>query len=220
MHIKIILQVKLAEDASPGQTFFTIIAIDRDEDGTGIVTYQLLTKNSLFNLNPISGEISVASPGLDFEKNKIHRIKVKAFDNGRPPLSSQTTVEVNVLDVNDNRPRIFVSTPPGGIAETLSCSRSAANCTVFVDENSNFSVVRGLLLVNATDADGETNAGPFRYRIKMGNERGLFNISPLLYSLTYLKLFFYILLFILISKYCTFLYSCHHRVNSLLRRRQ
>lgn len=148
-----------------------MIAIDQDIEVASNITYRLLTENSPFDLNSISGEFTVSTPGLDYEKVKSYILKIEVSDNSQPPLSSQTMFDVNVIDVNDNRPQFSVSTPLGGITETLSCSRDVVNCTVFVDQKSKISLTQGLVLFNATDADGESNAGPFRFNIVKGNKK-------------------------------------------------
>ena len=88
-----------------------------------------------------------------------------ALDSGKPPLSDRATVNITVRDVNDNRPRFMVKTPPGGLDDTLTCTVDGANCTVYVHDGEIYSVQRGLVLLNATDADGKGNSYPFVFRL-------------------------------------------------------
>ena len=51
--------------------------------------------------------IQVAAEGnghLDHETAKNYFLTIQAQDGGDPPLSNRATVNITVLDVNDNRP--------------------------------------------------------------------------------------------------------------------
>lgn len=50
-----------------------------------------------------SGDIFVIQP-LDYEASHEYYITVEATDGGSPPLSDMATVNINLTDVNDNRP--------------------------------------------------------------------------------------------------------------------
>lgn len=54
-------------------------------------------------LNPNTGALST-SRGLDRETKANYNLKVVATDHGSPPLSATVTVNLKVLDVNDNSP--------------------------------------------------------------------------------------------------------------------
>lgn len=41
---------------------------------------------------------------LDFEVSHEYYITIEATDGGSPPLSDMATVNINLTDVNDNRP--------------------------------------------------------------------------------------------------------------------
>ncbi len=41
---------------------------------------------------------------LDYEQQRVHFLIIEAVDGGDPPLSSTTTVNITVLDANDNAP--------------------------------------------------------------------------------------------------------------------
>ena len=49
------------------------------------------------------GDIFVIEP-LDFEVSHEYYITIEATDGGSPPLSDMATVNINLTDVNDNRP--------------------------------------------------------------------------------------------------------------------
>lgn len=50
-----------------------------------------------------SGDIFVIEP-LDYEISHEYYITIEATDGGSPPLSDMATVNINLTDVNDNRP--------------------------------------------------------------------------------------------------------------------
>ncbi|XP_025754515.1 protocadherin gamma-A10-like [Oreochromis niloticus] len=55
-----------------------------------------------------TGELRI-NGGIDFEKTDIFKLEVHATDKGQPPMSADCTVIINVLDVNDNKPEIEVT---------------------------------------------------------------------------------------------------------------
>lgn len=56
-----------------------------------------------FQFHASTGALST-SRGLDRETHAKYTLEVVATDRGSPALSATVTVEVNVLDVNDNNP--------------------------------------------------------------------------------------------------------------------
>uniref|UniRef100_A0A8D0CH87 Cadherin EGF LAG seven-pass G-type receptor 3 n=1 Tax=Scleropages formosus TaxID=113540 RepID=A0A8D0CH87_SCLFO len=104
--------VAVREDVRPHSEILRISASDRDKDNNAAVHYNIISGNSRgqFSIDSVTGEIQVVAP-LDFEAEREYTLRVRAQDNGRPPLSNNTgIVSVQVTDVNDNPP-IFVSTP-------------------------------------------------------------------------------------------------------------
>ncbi len=60
-----------------------------------------------FTLEPTTGVLALsAGAALDFESVQQYVLVVSASDGGSPALSATATVYVNVLDVNDNPPRV------------------------------------------------------------------------------------------------------------------
>lgn len=104
--------VAVKEDVRPHSEILRVSATDRDKDSNAAVHYNIISGNSRgqFSIDSVTGEIQVVAP-LDFESEREYTLRVRAQDNGRPPLSNNTgIVSVQVTDVNDNPP-IFVSTP-------------------------------------------------------------------------------------------------------------
>ncbi|KAG7519448.1 cadherin EGF LAG seven-pass G-type receptor 3 isoform X2 [Solea senegalensis] len=104
--------VAVKEDVRPHTEILRVSATDRDKDSNAAVHYNIISGNSRgqFSIDSVTGEIQVVAP-LDYESEREYTLRVRAQDNGRPPLSNNTgIVSVQVTDVNDNPP-IFVSTP-------------------------------------------------------------------------------------------------------------
>ncbi|KAM6977742.1 cadherin EGF LAG seven-pass G-type receptor 3 [Aplochiton taeniatus] len=104
--------VAVREDVRPHSEILRVSATDLDKDSNAAVHYNIISGNSRgqFSIDSVTGEIQVVAP-LDFEAEREYTLRVRAQDNGRPPLSNNTgIVSVQVTDVNDNPP-IFVSTP-------------------------------------------------------------------------------------------------------------
>uniref|UniRef100_A0A8C3AM08 Cadherin EGF LAG seven-pass G-type receptor 3 n=1 Tax=Cyclopterus lumpus TaxID=8103 RepID=A0A8C3AM08_CYCLU len=104
--------VAVKEDVRPHTEILRVSATDRDKDSNAAVHYNIISGNSRgqFSIDSVTGEIHVVAP-LDYESEREYTLRVRAQDNGRPPLSNNTgIVSVQVTDVNDNPP-IFVSTP-------------------------------------------------------------------------------------------------------------
>ncbi|KAJ8342522.1 hypothetical protein SKAU_G00324500 [Synaphobranchus kaupii] len=85
---------------------FTLRATDQDAGDSGEVEYRITAGDIAgdFHLDSSSGVLSTARP-LDRESSSSYMLTVVAQDRGTNPLSSTATVEVTVLDVNDNSPR-------------------------------------------------------------------------------------------------------------------
>ncbi|XP_071313479.1 protocadherin alpha-8-like [Trachinotus anak] len=112
------------ENNSPGTSLFSVRASDRDEGDNSRILYYILrdgkenTKLNLFNLNINSenGDI-MALKSFDFETLKTFQFHVVASDSGTPSLSSNVTVNVFILDQNDNAPVILYPVSSNGSAE-------------------------------------------------------------------------------------------------------
>ncbi|EDW81089.2 uncharacterized protein Dwil_GK11870 [Drosophila willistoni] len=85
-----------------------LMAIDMDFGENANVTYSLSDLELPFTIKPASGVLKINGQ-LDRELKDKYNFQVVATDNA-PPLqrmSSSVNVEVNVLDINDNRPEFI-----------------------------------------------------------------------------------------------------------------
>jgi hypothetical protein len=96
----------------------------RDPDVTGnnaLFRYSIISGNvnSHFLINPDDGTISVAVP-TDYELTKTILLVVEVSDFGPYPLSEKCTVNISIIDVNDNAPEFPTSTMVKFLAENSS----------------------------------------------------------------------------------------------------
>ncbi|KAM9129973.1 protocadherin gamma-B5-like isoform 9-T9 [Pangshura tecta] len=101
------------ENNPSGASIFSVKASDRDLDRNARVTYSLLSSSlqevplsSYISINSQTGAI-YAQRSFDYEQFREFEMQVKAQDGGSPPLSSNITLRVFILDQNDNAPRIL-----------------------------------------------------------------------------------------------------------------
>ncbi|XP_042275759.1 protocadherin alpha-2-like isoform X7 [Thunnus maccoyii] len=108
-----VINVYVKENSPTGSVIYTINAFDPDLDSNAKLTYALLDSyprnipiSTVLNINSETGEI-VSLQAFNFEELKTFQFKVQATDSGVPPLSSNVTVNVFILDENDNSPAIL-----------------------------------------------------------------------------------------------------------------
>ncbi|XP_078117571.1 LOW QUALITY PROTEIN: protocadherin alpha-3-like [Sander vitreus] len=114
------LQFYLVENNVAGASIFSVSATDKDLNDNAAISYHIVEKGvrnmSFLNINPDNGHIS-ALKGFDFETLKTFQFQVVATDSGTPSLSSNVTVNVFILDQNDNAPVILYPVSSNGSAE-------------------------------------------------------------------------------------------------------
>ncbi|XP_045574125.1 protocadherin alpha-7 isoform X9 [Salmo salar] len=117
------LELYLAENNVPGASIFSVSATDKDLNENAAISYHIVrgegTQNnmaSFLNINSDNGHIS-ALKSFDFETLKTFKFQVVATDSGTPSLSSNVTVNVFILDQNDNAPVILYPVSTNGSAE-------------------------------------------------------------------------------------------------------
>ncbi|XP_068570855.1 protocadherin alpha-3-like isoform X12 [Cebidichthys violaceus] len=113
----------VTENNPTGVSVFSLIASDHDEGDNALISYHILrdaayanTVTSFLNVNSENGDI-LALKSFDFETLKTFQFRVVATDSGTPSLSSNVTVNVFILDQNDNAPVILYPVSSNGSAE-------------------------------------------------------------------------------------------------------
>nr|XP_057919074.1 protocadherin alpha-3-like isoform X13 [Doryrhamphus excisus] len=118
---KDVYSVLLSENAPLGTTVIQVNATDLDEGSNGDVVYSFsksMTHNlmELFDIKETTGEIVVKGP-IDYEENDMFEIEIQASDKGAVPLTTEKSVIIKVVDVNDNAPEIEVTSFSSSIPE-------------------------------------------------------------------------------------------------------
>ncbi|XP_070959506.1 protocadherin alpha-3-like isoform X13 [Oncorhynchus clarkii lewisi] len=118
---KELYSVLLNENAPLGTTVIQVNATDLDEGSNGEVTYYFANDvqgkvRKRFDLDPKTGEIIVTGD-IDYEENKIYEIDIQASDKGTAALTTEKSVIIKIVDVNDNAPEIEVTSFANAIPE-------------------------------------------------------------------------------------------------------
>ncbi|XP_037403044.1 protocadherin beta-16-like isoform X16 [Pygocentrus nattereri] len=113
-----VYNVHLPENAALGTVVAAVTATDADEGANGQVTYEFghisEELNRLFKLNQKTGDISLDGQ-VDFEKESRYELSIQARDGSG--LASFASVIVDVTDVNDNAPAIFIKSVQNPVPE-------------------------------------------------------------------------------------------------------
>ncbi|XP_021439910.1 protocadherin-19 isoform X5 [Oncorhynchus mykiss] len=122
-------QEMVLENNLPGSCLLAVSAIDPDLGMNGTVSYTIVPSeikhmdvNTYVSINPSGRIYSMRS--FDHEYTRTFDFKVLARDQGNPSLSSNATVRIVVLDVNDNTPVMTTPSLVNGTAE-VSIPRNA-----------------------------------------------------------------------------------------------
>uniref|UniRef100_A0A8P4G3S5 Si:ch73-379j16.2 n=1 Tax=Dicentrarchus labrax TaxID=13489 RepID=A0A8P4G3S5_DICLA len=116
------LQFYLVENNVAGNSILSVSATDKDMNDNAAISYHIVREGSqngimsFLNINPDNGQIT-ALKSFDFETLKTFQFQVVATDSGTPSLSSNVTVNVFILDQNDNAPVILYPVSSNGSAE-------------------------------------------------------------------------------------------------------
>lgn len=142
----------------------TVVAIttatDLDSGPSGEILYSLSDDiDNSFKIDKYTGTIRTTKL-LDFEERQIHSLTVRAIDRGTPAISSETSVIVEIIDVNENRyaPQFDDFVLSGRVAENQAPGAH-------------------VMSVTAKDADAPGPDSRITYSIRGGDGLGLFTID-------------------------------------------
>ncbi|XP_037833401.1 protocadherin gamma-A12 isoform X44 [Kryptolebias marmoratus] len=115
-----VYKASLPENSPPETIVITVSATDADEGVNGDVTYDFghvsEDEVSVFSIDPKLGTIKVTGE-IDFEEISSFEISVEAKDG--LGLTSYAKVIINVVDVNDNAPVIYIKALSKPIPENV-----------------------------------------------------------------------------------------------------
>ncbi|XP_068571372.1 protocadherin alpha-8-like [Cebidichthys violaceus] len=161
--------IYVKENSKVGEIVTRTTAQDADANENAKLTYSLIDNypknfpiSSVVNINSETGDI-VSLQSFNYEELKSFQFKVQATDSGVPPLSSNVTVNVLVLDENDNSPTILAPYSEHGSVNSESIPYSA-EAGYFVAK------------IRAVDADSGYNA-LLSYHLSEPKGNNLFRIG-------------------------------------------
>ncbi|XP_016373242.1 neural-cadherin-like, partial [Sinocyclocheilus rhinocerous] len=142
------------EDVAPGTSVASVAATDLDSGLNREITYSIAPESDPYHLFSVdqSGLVTVASE-LDREKVAQHHLVVLATDHGTPPLTGTATIQMALLDVNDNGPEFEAVYAPIVWENVLGPQ--------VVRLNQSSTLLRGV------DQDSEENGSPFSFSVPL-----------------------------------------------------
>ncbi|KAL6481521.1 hypothetical protein MHYP_G00096010 [Metynnis hypsauchen] len=167
MFSKPVYDVSIVENNAPGAYITTVVARDLDLGQNSKVSYKLVDTyimgspiSAFVSLDPATGSI-YALRSFNYEVLKQLELRIQASDGGSPQLHGSATVNLRIVDQNDNAPTITQPALNNGSAEVL----------LPKDAPSGYVVTQ----INARDADEGVNA-ELSYKIASG-EASVFSIN-------------------------------------------
>ncbi|XP_069932331.1 protocadherin gamma-A4 isoform X9 [Oryctolagus cuniculus] len=160
----------IPENNPRGASILTMTAQDPDSGENAQVSYSLA--ENTFQGAPLSSYISINSDtgvlyalrSFDYEQFRDLQLWVTASDSGDPPLSSNVSLTLFVVDQNDNAPEILYPTLPTDGSTGVELAPRAAEPGYLVTK------------VVAVDRDSGQNAW-LSYRLLKASEPGLFSVG-------------------------------------------
>ncbi|XP_040829880.1 protocadherin gamma-A6-like [Ochotona curzoniae] len=162
--------IYVPENNPRGASIFSVNALDPDSDRNAQVTYSLaedtvqgVPLSSYVSINSDTG-VLYALRSFDYEQFRDLQLWVTASDSGDPPLSSNASLTIFVLDQNDNAPEILYPTLPTDGSTGVELAPRSAEPGYLVTK------------VVAVDRDSGQNAW-LSYRLLKASEPGLFSVG-------------------------------------------
>ncbi|XP_014396880.1 PREDICTED: cadherin-2 isoform X1 [Myotis brandtii] len=140
--------IRQEEGLHAGTMLTTFTAQDPDRYMQQSIRYTKLSDPANWlRIDPVNGQITTIAV-LDREsphvKNNIYNATFLASDNGIPPMSGTGTLQIYLLDINDNAPQVLPQ-------EAETCETPAPNA----------------INITALDYDIDPNAGPFAFDLPL-----------------------------------------------------
>ncbi|XP_060904100.1 protocadherin gamma-A11-like isoform X24 [Labrus mixtus] len=133
-----VYKASLPENSPLDTLLITVSATDADEGLNGEITYgfdDVSGDNQVFSLDSKTGEIKVAG-SIDYEKESSYEMQISAKDG--LGLASYATLVIDITDMNDNAPVIYLKSLKNPIPENVSPGTEVG-------------------IINVQDRDSETN---------------------------------------------------------------
>ncbi|KAJ4929959.1 hypothetical protein JOQ06_018975 [Pogonophryne albipinna] len=161
--------VYLTENNAPGASICSVTALDPDSGQNAYLSYSILDGDirgmpvsTYVSINSDNGNI-YALRSFDHEQLKNFQITIQVQDAGFPPLSNNVTVNIFILDQNDNAPVIVSPVVQNSSAPTAAVPKSA---------DAGYLVSK----ISALDADEGQNSRLF-YQMIQATDPSLFSVA-------------------------------------------
>uniref|UniRef100_A0A3Q2XM56 Protocadherin gamma-C3 n=1 Tax=Hippocampus comes TaxID=109280 RepID=A0A3Q2XM56_HIPCM len=161
--------VYLTENNAPGASICSVTAHDPDYGQNAYLSYSIIEvdvqgmpASTYVSINSDNGNI-YALRSFDHEQLKNFQITVQAQDAGLPPLISNVTVTIFILDQNDNAPVVVSPLSQNGTPPTEAVPRSV---------DAGYLVTK----IRAVDADAGQNSRLF-YQMLQATDPSLFSVA-------------------------------------------
>ncbi|XP_019650996.2 protocadherin gamma-A1 isoform X15 [Ailuropoda melanoleuca] len=160
----------ILENNPRGASLFSATAHDADSNENAQVTYSLV--EDTIQGTPLTSYVSINSDtgvlyalrSFDYEQFQDIQLRVMACDRGDPPLSSNVSLSLFVLDQNDNAPEVLYPTLPTDGSTGVELAPRSTEPGYLVTK------------VVAVDRDSGQNAW-LSYRLLKASEPGLFAVG-------------------------------------------
>uniref|UniRef100_A0ACB8EBH3 Uncharacterized protein n=1 Tax=Sphaerodactylus townsendi TaxID=933632 RepID=A0ACB8EBH3_9SAUR len=164
------LTFQIAENNQRGDLILILEANDPDFGGNGRIMYSIIETSigdgllsSYLSINSEIGAVYALS-SFDYEEFRDINFQVRAQDGGSPPLSTNVSVTLLILDQNDNAPQILYPSLPSDGSTGIELASHSSEPGYLVTK------------VVAVDADSGQN-GWLSYQLVKATEPGLFTIG-------------------------------------------
>ncbi|XP_066479053.1 protocadherin gamma-A10-like [Tiliqua scincoides] len=160
----------IVENNQRGVSIFSLKANDPDWEENSRIIYSVIENWANHPFLPaclsINSETGVlyALCSFDYEVVREIQFQIKAQDGGSPPLSSNVSVTLFILDQNDNTPEILYPSPPTDGSTGVELAPRSSEPGYLVSK------------VVAVDADSGQN-GWLSYQLLKATEPGLFTVG-------------------------------------------
>uniref|UniRef100_A0A5F8GUG9 Protocadherin gamma subfamily C, 5 n=1 Tax=Monodelphis domestica TaxID=13616 RepID=A0A5F8GUG9_MONDO len=168
--IQTVYSAYIMENNPRGTSIYSLTAHDSDIGENGHVSYSIAEDSvhgaplsSIVSINTQTG-VLYALCSFDYEQFRELKLRVTARDSGNPPLSSNVSLTLFILDQNDNTPEILYPTLPTDGSTGVELAPRSAEPGYLVTK------------VVAVDADSGQNAW-LSYRLIKATEPGLFSVG-------------------------------------------
>uniref|UniRef100_H3BE38 Cadherin domain-containing protein n=1 Tax=Latimeria chalumnae TaxID=7897 RepID=H3BE38_LATCH len=146
---KMVYTVLVEEGLPAGTSVIQLEASDEDSGRNKVISYHMLDNesdsSSFFAIDATSGTV-ITEQELDYEQTHQFHLKIRAVDNGVPPLSSEAIVIVNVSDLNDNPPKFRQPQYEAAVSEMATCGHIIVRVQAFDPDSKDANKLEYLIL--------------------------------------------------------------------------